>query len=97
MHLIVAKAFFDMSGACKVDITGKADKADYDMSGACTIKAADWPCKVVSADCSGAGKLELNVSERLNIDASGMSTVTYKGRPTVHLETSGMSKVKYVD
>jgi hypothetical protein len=97
LQLKAEKAVFDMSGACKADIKGKVDKADFGLSGACSVKAEDLLCKVVSVESSGASKLELNVSERLNVNCSGTSNISYRGRPIVNSNTSGMSKVRSMD
>jgi len=97
LQLNAGKAVFDMSGAGKADIKGKADKAEFGVSGACSVKAEDFACKIVSVESSGAGNLTLNVSERLEVDGSGTSNISYKGRPVINSNTSGMAKVRSID
>ena len=94
LQLNANKAAFDMSGACKADIKGTVDKANFETSGACNIKADDLLCKIMLIEGSGASKLEVNVSEHLDVRASGACTVHYRGRPVININTSGASKVR---
>lgn len=97
VQLKASEVSFWMSGACKAEIKGTAHEAEYRISGACNVKAEDLICKTASVKSSGAGKLSLNVSERLDINSSGSGVVLYKGRPVLNMNTSGAAKVKSLD
>ncbi|MCD6066153.1 MAG: hypothetical protein K0S33_979 [Bacteroidetes bacterium] len=85
----------DLSGASTADLKGSVNgKMKLDVSGAGHFEG--YGLEAASADCdlSGAGKAELNVNKKLQVDASGASTVKYTGKATeVTVEASGASTV----
>ncbi|MFD2999817.1 head GIN domain-containing protein [Pontibacter toksunensis] len=83
----------DMSGASKVELTGRADEVRMDMSGASKIEAADLQAKRMKVQASGASKVRVYATETLDIDASGATSVAYKGSPSITAETSSAAKI----
>jgi len=84
----------DSSGASKLQISGVAARLNADLSGAVQLDADGLTVKNASIDASGASYVSLNVTERLNAEASGASKILYSGSPTsIEKDVSGASSV----
>jgi len=98
LNLQATKVGVDVSGASGISLSGKADRALFDASGASKINAFDFEINKAVTNLSGSSRLQVNATDELSIQVSGMSFVSYKGNPTFKsIETSGMSKIKKVD
>jgi Putative auto-transporter adhesin, head GIN domain len=85
----------DVSGASKINLSGSADRFGLDASGATSLYAFDMRTLRTRLSLSGASKVEISVSESLDVDASGASKVTFRGNPrSQHIDASGASKVR---
>lgn len=85
----------DLSGASKTNMSGKVNKVDADCSGASKFYASELETSSFRFEASGASYAEVWVKDRLSVDASGASTVRYKGKPAnIEKTTSGASSVK---
>ena len=88
----------DGSGASDMELSGKVNTFNLDLSGSCEIDADLLECKKVSLESSGASELSVHVTEELKVDASGASTIKYKGSPTkVNSSTSGASTIRKIE
>ncbi len=99
LNLKVSKLKGDFSGASNVEIAGTCESVDLDVSGAAQAQLADLSVKKAKIDNSGAGHLEISVSENLKADGSGASVTYYKVEGTsanvsIDIETSGSATVK---
>lgn len=83
----------DLSGASNVNFQENCDFIDLDISGASTFYGFPANAKEAYLNLSGASKAEISVSDKLVVDASGASTVRYRGKPEVNKNLSGASKV----
>jgi hypothetical protein len=83
----------DISGASNLTLDRYVPFIDADIYGASKLNAYDADSKEVYLKLSGASRANLSVSEYLKVDASGASTVSYKGSPRIDQEVSGASKV----
>jgi hypothetical protein len=84
------------SGASDCEITGSGDDLIVDVSGASSVKMYDYIVKGASVEASGASDVNIHVSEMLKVQASGASSVDYKGNARVtEKKTSGASDVKH--
>lgn len=85
----------DASGASHLNISGTADKADIDISGACYVKGYDLKVDLCAVDASGASSLRITVNKELKAQASGGSSIYYKGDGVIRsIDTSGGATVK---
>jgi len=85
----------DFSGATDVKLSGNTDVMQLEASGACKLDALDLMVKQADLECSGACHIDVNVAEKLTIDASGASMVSYKGSPSVaDKKSSGASQIR---
>ncbi len=97
LDLDVEEIALDISGASNITLTGKATTGTFDISGASKVGALEFTTKKATVELSGTSKMEVNASEELSIDISGMSSVSYKGNPILRsIESSGMSKIKQI-
>ena len=99
LSLKATKLIGDFSGASNVEIAGTCESAKLDISGASQARLSDFELKKVSVDNSGVAQVDLLISEELNVDASGASSMTYKvnsgsSKIRVDINTSGSAEVK---
>lgn len=88
----------DLSGASKLVLTGKADVLKADCSGASDMEAFGLSVNTASLDVSGASDIEINVDKDIKAEASGASSIRYKGAATIsNVKTSGASSIKRKD
>lgn len=91
------KLRLSLSGASSCTLTGSADLLEAELSGACNLVAKDFQCNEVDIETSGASHAEIYVLSNLEADASGASSVTYKGNPQIRrTNTSGVGSVQAV-
>lgn len=84
----------DASGASHVKLAGDAADLNLDVSGASRIDASKLTATSANVDASGASHIDLNVTQRLNAEASGASTVAFSGSPaSVVKDVSGAGSV----
>lgn len=89
----------DMSvmGASSVELEGSADNVKIANAGASDLDAKDFVIKKADVECAGASTLTINVSEELDVMATGASEVNIKGSPAkVTKDISGASEVKNI-
>jgi phage shock protein PspC (stress-responsive transcriptional regulator) len=87
-----------LSGASKLDIEGDAKFVEADISGASTLKAYQLDVKKIELQASGASNARVYATHRLTVDASGLSTVRYKGDPDLNITSEDeLSTIRRVD
>jgi hypothetical protein len=84
----------DLSGASELELKGSGKEMEVDLSGASKLNAFDALVEKATLDVSGASTSRVNVSETLNIRASGASKIRYRGNPHVSSNLSGSSNVE---
>lgn len=84
----------DISGASSAIISGNAATLAVEASGASDFKGFDLVSNYCDAKASGASSVNITVNKELNADASGASTVRFKGEGLIRdIKTSGASNV----
>lgn len=85
----------NFSGASKLELEGSISSAELDLSGASVLRAYGLEINDLEIDASGAAVVKVLVIGRLSIEASGASSVRYKGDPKIELNgVSGASSVR---
>lgn len=88
-------ARFDVSGNSSASLSGSAGDVSIDASGSSEVDLADFPGNNGEVRASGASTVTVNVSGRLDADASGSSDIYYLGNPELgRIDTSGSSSVQ---
>jgi hypothetical protein len=85
----------DLSGASVMNISGLTDIFDIEASGASVFKGYGFEAKKLEAQISGASNISITVEDEINIEASGASSLNYKGNATVKSQNlSGASSIR---
>lgn len=93
-NLNLSSCNFDLSGASNVELTGNINTAIIELSGASSIGNYNCNVDTLSIDLSGASSGLLTANNWLNVNASGVSSLHYKGDPTIgEQEISGGSSL----
>ncbi len=83
------------SGNSSATVTGSAGDVSVDASGSSEVDLADFPASDGTVNASGASTVTVNLSGRLDVDASGASDVYYLGDPVLgNIDSSGSSSVQ---
>jgi Putative auto-transporter adhesin, head GIN domain len=85
---------FSLSGASQLSLTGNGQKLNGTLSGASLLSAFNYPATQARLIVSGASNGKVNVSQQLEVNASGASLILYRGNPQLEVESSGESIVK---
>jgi len=80
-------------GASDIELSGKADRLDVDVAGLGQVHAANLVAKDVHVTLAGTGSVEVNATDKLEANVSGMGAVLYRGKPTVAKTVSGLGTV----
>lgn len=78
---VSGKAFFELSGQLEDQI--------IISSGEIKIKNFNFKSETTSISIDGAGNLEVNCNDELEIDVRGKAVLKYKGHPTIDQRVSG--------
>lgn len=94
INLIAERLKTVISANGKVFLSGKASEGEFIVSGSGNLHAYDLLNTVASGIITGAGKCELNVSQKLNGQISGSGIIYYSGNPEkVEVAVSGTGKI----
>lgn len=93
-----ASISLDASGASAITLSGKSANANFDLSGASVVKALDFEIENCKVDASGASSVNIHVTKQLDAEASGASSIRYKGDANVkNSNSSGASSIRKKD
>ena len=85
----------ETSGASNITLTGQADNLVIRSSGASNIKAYDLKAGDVNVASSGVANIYVTAENELEVKASGLSNINYKGNAkVVTKEVSKMANIK---
>lgn len=84
----------DSSGAPSIRVSGVTKVVDIDTSGAAKIDTHKLHASRAIVDSKGVSKVDLDVSDQLDVKISGPSYVTYEGNPSVHQTINGPGKLQ---
>jgi hypothetical protein len=91
----VDKLNLGIAGASVARLAGSAKNASIEASGASRVLAYDLSLQTLKVNASGASQVRANVAEELIANASGGSTIYYKGTATKSsLNASGGANIK---
>jgi len=83
----------DSSGAPTIKVSGDTKVVDIDTSGAAKIDTHKLHASQAVVDSKGVSRVDLAVSDTLNVTISGPSKVTYEGDPVVNKTVHGPGSV----
>jgi hypothetical protein len=89
---------FDLSGASSLELQGSGDDISIGASGASQVTLPDFPVATADINLSGASHAVIDVSDRMDINLSGASTLEYSGDPKLgSLNVSGGSTIERIN
>jgi hypothetical protein len=74
-------ARFVITGASDSKLTGKVGRIKIQASGASDCNCYDLIADIAEINASGASDVQINVQQEISVQASGASSVNYKGSP----------------
>ena len=84
----------NLSGASKCELGGVVDVMEAELSGASRLEDYDLDIEELYMNLSGASSARLTVEGLIELDASGASTLRYRGDAVIqHLDLSGASNI----
>ena len=86
----------EASGAAKLYIEGRAKKQTVEISGSMHYDAGSLQSESAQVNVSGASRVTIAVSKNLEVEASGVAVVSYKGNPKTDISSFGASSVNKV-
>lgn len=87
---------FVCSGGSRLTLAGSGGNLTLEASGGSEVDLAEFGVEDASIETSGGSRVTVDVSGRLDVQASGGSQVYYLGDPTLgEIDTSGGSSVQH--
>lgn len=83
----------ELNGASNANLSGNAPNLNAILSGGCNLHANGLEVQKTYVVLSGASYADLTVTEYLNANTSGGSSVEYAGNPKVDQHSSGASRI----
>jgi hypothetical protein len=94
--LETGKTDIRLTGASDAKITGSGSDIRLNASGASGAGLVDFNVKTANVSLSGASDADIDVSDTLDLDISGSSTLNYYGNPTIgKSDISGASDLNH--
>jgi len=85
----------NVSGASQVRLSGSGEDLVMDVSGGSSVDLGDFPVAYANVEVSGASSATVNVTGRLDAEASGAARLRYRGSPTLgRVESSGGASIE---
>ncbi len=95
LNVNAEKVTLQSSGASEAELKGTTNHLQINISGAGEVDAFGLQARTANVVCSGAGKVEVSVSDDLAAQASGASKIEYRGNPVLSKSiTGGMSVIR---
>ena len=93
----ISEGRLDVSGASRANLEGSAARLDLSVAGASSVRGVALTAQSLTATLSGASSVELTVTDSLSAEASGASSLRYKGSPQItRQEVSGLSSIAQI-
>lgn len=87
----------NVAGVSSMTLKGSVEKLNCDISGSSSLNSLEMVAERADLDLAGVCSSEVYVTDYLDIDAGGSSTVKYKGEPTLNKRTSGVAIIEKID
>ncbi len=84
----------DANGAPAINVSGNTKLVDIDTNGAAKIDTHNLRAGRAVVESKGVSKVDLGVSDQLDVTVSGPSQVTYRGDPVVNKTINGPGKIE---
>lgn len=95
--LTANKLDIELTGASKLVLNGAAKNLAAELNGIASLEALEMVVEEATIEATAAANANLYVTELLEVDASGGTTIKYKGNPKVNKSASVGSSVRVLD
>lgn len=82
-EMYTTKADIELSGSSHIEMAGSAQALILRCSGATKAKMEDFVAQEADIQLSGSSDAALQITEKLDVNLSGASNLTYDGNPTI--------------
>ncbi len=82
------------SGSTEIMLTGTAKSTSVNSSGSTELDASQFAVNEYNVSTSGSSQLIISAQDVLSVNASGISSIKYNGKPKITQSTSGLASVK---
>lgn len=86
-----------IAGASSLKLFGKTQSFKVEMNGASRLDALESEAETMNIETSGAAQAKVAVSQELNADIEGASSVEYRGEPTISVNQGGQRKLQKIE
>jgi hypothetical protein len=84
----------DANGTPAINVSGSTKVVDIDTNGAAKIDTHNLRAARAVVDSKGVSKVDLGVSDQIDVTVSGPSHVTYRGDPVVNKTIHGPGRIE---
>ncbi|MDR2168091.1 MAG: DUF2807 domain-containing protein [Clostridiales bacterium] len=86
-----------VAGAANLVVSGRSDTLSLNAAGAANVEAFALTVHDAVVTLAGAGQVDINATDYLDVRLSGVGTVNYMGRPSVARNITGLGRINRVD
>lgn len=87
-----------LRGAGSVNLHGNVDAQNINLSGAGNLAAFELESKTCKIELSGVGNVQVNVSDNLEAEVSGVGSIRFRGDPrNLSRNISGLGRIERVN
>jgi phage shock protein PspC (stress-responsive transcriptional regulator) len=97
INMTVEDANVDLSGASKLILSGVARNLNAELDGIASLEAYDMVISEATIDANAAANVKIYVTDFLRVNASGGTTIKYKGNPKIDATESVASSIERVE
>ncbi|MBC6410165.1 MAG: PspC domain-containing protein [Ekhidna sp.] len=84
----------DLSGASKLILVGRAEELEVDLAGASKLDAFSFRVKDADIESKGASGAKVYAEYKLRANASGASSIRYRGPAEISSNSNGLSSIR---
>ncbi|MBX4197749.1 DUF2807 domain-containing protein [Candidatus Parcubacteria bacterium] len=84
----------DQSGATRINIEGSSPVLKVEASGVARFNGQNFAVQSATVDTSGNTEIKVNAANSLNVSASGVSEILYRGTPKITEDLSGHARIR---
>ena len=95
VEIVADKLTADLSGASEMTVSGTAKELSMEGSGASSFHGFDLSTQNSDVDVSGASTAHVQTEKEIKVEASGASSVRYKGNAVIReIKSTGASSIQ---
>ncbi len=93
MQLETNRFQLSCTGVGNIELTGNTEELNIKVSGVGNVKAIDFVAKNAQVTNSGVGRVNVNVTEKLDAKVTGIGSISYEGKPLLNANVTGLGRI----